>query len=104
MGQYVSASDQPAAATAAVATLANGKNYRIDGLMAWWSYDTTPTGGKLTIKRGTTTLLELTIPAAGAGSTSLEGLQTAKDETLSATLASGAGTVVGKVGISGKYR
>jgi hypothetical protein len=104
MSNNVSAKTAGAAdGTASVATIAartNGKTY---GVSVLWSYDTTPTGGKLTIKSGTTVIAEVDCPTAGPGFLPITGFDSAKGESLSATLAAGGGSVAAKVAIAGRY-
>lgn len=105
MANRVMADHQPAANTAAVATISNGKNYNVDLKSAVWSYSATPTNGKLTITSGAVTVLEVDCPSAGPGFLLLEGFGSlVKGDAVAATLAAGGGTVVGKVALSGVYR
>lgn len=89
----------PAAATAAVVTLAaaTGKRHHVTAIV--WSYSAAPTGGRLTVAFGATTVLDITITAAGPGSLSFPSPLRNPDanEAVTVTLASGAGAVEGKV-------
>lgn len=62
-----------------------------------WSYSATPTGGKLTIADGSTTVLEVDITAGGPGSLYLPPLGGTTNTALVVTLAAGSGAVVGKL-------
>ena len=66
-----------------------------------WSYDAAPTGGRLTAVYGSTTLLDVNITTGGPGQMQWpSGLtNNTKNEALVVTLASGAGTVVGKLSV-----
>lgn len=104
MSKRIMADHQPAADTAAVATLANGVNYDIELESVVWSYDTTPTGGALTIASGATTIAKVDIPTSGPGFLPLKGFGTlVKGDAITATLAAGGGSVVGKVALAGRY-
>jgi hypothetical protein len=96
------ADHQPAVNTAAIATIAAESNTIICGKQVHWSYDGVPTGGKLTIKSGTTVIDEVDIISGGPGFLPLDGFETVAGELLSATLAAGGATVTGKVSISGR--
>lgn len=102
MSKSLKADHQPASNTEAVATISNGKNYTIKGRMVHYSYSAAPTGGKLTIKSGTTVISEVDVTAAGPGHLPLNGFDSTVNETLSATLAAGGVGVSGKVSISGE--
>lgn len=87
----------PAAATAAVITLAaiEKQSYHIHKII--WSYDTTPTGGLLTVTvNGAEILPGIPITASGPGALSVN-ITSNDNEAVVITLASGAGTVVGRV-------
>lgn len=101
MSKEISTKDiAEAAATAATATLTNTTKTIIKGKMVTWSYSAAPTGGKCTLKSGSTSINEWDITAAGPGFMPIDGFNTVAGENLVAVLASGAGTVVGKVGLS----
>jgi hypothetical protein len=89
----------PAAATAAVLTFAavEGKRYVLRGVE--WSYSATPTGGNIKVENGSgVTVFNADVPAAGANSIVFEPPIVGSPNTaLVVTLASGAGSVVGKV-------
>ena len=89
-------SNYPAAATAAVITKAAvaGRRWLIHNIQ--WSYSAAPTGGKLTITDGGTTIFDIDITAAGPGSVDLT-LKGSLNSAVVITLASGAGAVVGKL-------
>lgn len=103
MSNPVMADHQPASNTAAVATIAARTNGRTKGVVCHWSYDAAPTGGKLTIKSGTTTISEVDITAAGPGFLPLDGFVSTRGELLSATLAAGGSGISGKVALSALY-
>ena len=103
-GAPVCSDDQPSSDTAAVATIANAKNYTISGTWVLWSYSTAPTGGKLTIKSASTTIAEVDITAAGPGFLPLDGLNSVRNEAYSATLAAGGTGVSGKVTMCAIYK
>lgn len=91
----------PAAATAAVVTYAADASaaHIVSGIA--WSYSAAPTGGNLKIEDGAgNTVFSIDITAAGPGYIYFEP---AKKGTLNTamivTLASGAGSVVGKVSV-----
>jgi len=88
----------PAAATPAVVTLAatTGVRHIIHNIQ--WSYSAAPTGGRLTVVQGSTTILDLDITAAGPGGYNFT-LTGAMSAAIVVTLASGAGAVVGKVNV-----
>lgn len=103
-GDLVFADHQPAAATAAVATLTGVAGFHIRPKVVHWSYDAAPTGGSLTIVSNATTIAKISITAAGPGYLPLDGFKTlAKGDSLVATLASGAGAVSGMVSMSGEF-
>lgn len=87
----------PAAATAAVVTLAAIEFKRRVVARIVWSYSAAPTGGKLTIT-GEGTTFEFDITAAGPGSLPLCYVG-AENTAVVVTLASGGGTVVGKLNV-----
>lgn len=94
----------PTSATAAVVTYAAvaGQYHVIRGIA--YSYDSTPTGGNLKVEDVSgTTVFSVDIPAAGAGVITFPiPLRSAAVNTaLIVTLASGAGSVVGKVNVFG---
>jgi hypothetical protein len=67
-----------------------------------WSYSGDPTGGKLTIALGGTTIFEVDITSGGPGllnfdKNSLYDRNQTKNQTLTITLAAGGGSVVGKL-------
>ena len=99
--------DEPAAATAAVITLAassltahKGQKWAIGGLA--WSYDAAPTAGKLNITNGGTQAFAVDVTSDGPGfigfSDPLKGDANAE---LVITLASGGGAVNGIVNVLG---
>lgn len=66
-----------------------------------YSYGTTPTGGKLTIASGSTTLKEVDVPAAVEGQLQFwPGIHGSINETLVVTLAAGGGAVQAKLNIT----
>ena len=103
LAKIITSTHFPAAATAAVVTIA------ADAEQCWCirrialSYSAAPTGGRLTVVAGSTTLLDLHI--TDAGPMVLEFDQESvlnnntKDEAVVVTLASGAGAVVGKLSV-----
>lgn len=92
----LSAIHVPAAATAAVITLAAvaGKKHWLHSIQ--WSYSADPTGGRLTVVTGVTTRFDVDITTGGPGGFSLE-IVADENEAMVITLASGAGAVVGKI-------
>jgi hypothetical protein len=90
----------PAAATAAVVTYAavTGKKHYLYGVT--WSYSAAPTGGNLKVEDVSgTTVLTADITAAGPGQLIFDPpiVSSIVNTALIITLASGAGTVVGKL-------
>jgi hypothetical protein len=84
----------------AVITLAAATDtiHALDSLQ--WSYSAAPTGGKLTIAIGGSTVWEVDITAAGAGPNIIfpKGVyQTTGNEAMVLTLAAGGGAIVGKL-------
>ncbi len=63
-----------------------------------WSYNGTPTGGKLTIDIGGTTEFEVDIVTGGPGGFGIE-LAGAANQTVTITLAAGGAGVVGKLNV-----
>lgn len=99
---FRAADHQPAANTDAVATITAIENGRIHGVEAHWSYSDAPTGGKLTIKSGSTVISEVDVTASGPGFLPLNGLETSPGEALSATLAAAGASVSGKVTLTAR--
>ena len=99
--KLVLASDAPAAATAAVVTLAatTGQMWVIRAIH--FSYDAAPAAGSLIITENGTPKYTLYITAAGAGPVPLpdNGMQFASGAEVVVTLASGAGTVKGALNV-----
>jgi hypothetical protein len=88
-------------ADAAASKAADVDNFWVVDWIAF-SYDGTPTGGKLTVAFGSTTLLELDIAAAGPhfldfSHRPLYNPAMTKNEALTITLAAGGASVAGKV-------
>ncbi len=75
---------------------------KYNGVMLVWSYSSTPTGGKVTLKKGSTTILEIDIIAGGPGFIPIDGFSSELNGSLSATIAPGGSGVVGKVSLSAK--
>lgn len=86
----------PAANTAAIITLAatTGKQHMVLGVQ--WSYSVSPTGGRLTIVDGSTTIVDLDISGSGPGGFSFS-LPGTTNTAMVITLASGTGSCVGKL-------
>lgn len=63
-----------------------------------WSYGGTPTGGKLTVAHGATTVLEVDITASGPGALPLN-LSADINEQVVVTLGAGGSGVVGKLNV-----
>jgi len=90
----------PSAATAAIVTLAAvaGEIHVIDQIT--WSYSAAPTGGRLTVAINSVTVLDIDITSAGPGSIQFtRGLHGIDNQAVVVTLASGAGSVAGKVNV-----
>lgn len=89
----------PAAATPAVVTLAAVAEKRHHITSIAYSYSAAPTGGRLTVACGATTVLDLAITAAGPGQLTFPSPLRNSDanEAVTVTLASGAGAVEGKL-------
>jgi len=66
-----------------------------------YSYDAAPTGGKLTVKQGATTIFELDVTAAGAKFLDFARNQLAMtaSATVTVTLAAGGAGVTGKLNV-----
>lgn len=96
----------PGAATAAVCThAADAENFWcIDWIR--WSYDGTPTGGKITVAIGGVTVEEFDITSGGPGIMRYKGPLYDPAQTLNqavvVTLASGGGSVTGKLLVRGR--
>ena len=88
---------EPASNTAAIITLAADANERHVLDFVSWSYDNTPTGGKLSISIAGTDSMVIGITAAGPGYLYLPGMHGAKNEAMVLTLAAGGSGVVGIV-------
>lgn len=93
------AKDYPAANTAAVITIAASEKeaWSLKGIE--WSYDGTPTGGRLTVAIDGTTYLDLDITTGGPGQLEFpEGFsRSTKNEEVVITLAAGGAGVTGKL-------
>lgn len=87
------------AATAATVTVTAVTGFRYAAHKVYWSYTGDPTGGKITITGGIANF-ELDITKSGPGCITLDPYVCLPATNLVATLASGAGAVVGKVNIS----
>lgn len=102
----VAASSQTATATNAAATVtiaAAGTAIRnvVDGIS--WSYSGgTPTGGRLTVKDGATTVWDIDITSAGAGFVPVVRKGTA-NTAMTVVLADGGAAIVGKVNADRVY-
>lgn len=93
--------DLPAAATAAVVTIAApGAGFRTVIRHIEWSYSAAPTGGRLTITSGATTINDFDIIAGGPGALVVDIPANLANEAMVVTLASGGGVVVGKLNVS----
>ena len=88
----------PAAATAAVVTIAAVANRKHWIHNIQWSYSADPTGGRLTITSGGVTKFDVDITTSGPGGFGLEIVGGVNEEIV-ITLASGAGAVVGKLNV-----
>lgn len=62
-----------------------------------WSYSAAPTGGKLTVADGASTVLEVDIIAGGPGSLVLPPLGGSTNTNLVVTLAAGGAGIIGKL-------
>lgn len=89
----------PAAATAAVITLAAVANRQHAIHDIHYSYDATPTGGNILITDDGTTVFDLDIPAAGEKHLPI-GLRGDFGAAVVITLASGGGAVQGKLHVT----
>jgi hypothetical protein len=66
-----------------------------------WSYDATPTGGRLTVTIGGATAFDVDITADGPGfMPSPRGLYGAANQTIVATLAAGGASCTGKLNVT----
>lgn len=93
----VSADQYSTLDAAAVVTITGQTGYKIIVTQVFWSYNSAPTGGAITITDSTTTL-SLDITAAGPGSiTFTPPLAFAEDATVTVTLADPGGAIVSKV-------
>lgn len=96
----------PGAATPAVCTKAASADqfYCIDWIR--WSYDGTPTGGKVTVAVGGVTIDEFDITSGGPGIMRYDPPLYVPEQTLNqavvVTLASGGGSVTGKILVRGR--
>jgi hypothetical protein len=86
----------PAAATAAVITIAAVANRKHWIHNIQWSYSADPTGGRITITSGGVTKFDVDVTTGGPGGFGLEIVGGVNEEIV-ITLASGGGTVVGKL-------
>lgn len=86
----------PAAATDATKTIAAIENIRHVLNKIIWSYSDAPTGGRLTVIDGATTVLDIDITNGGPGALTLMEPM-AINSAMVITLASGGGAVVGKL-------
>lgn len=88
----------PLSATAAVVTLAAtiNRTHVVQGIQ--WSYSEAPTGGRLTVMYGAVVKFDVDITAAGPGGFGAL-LPADTNELVTITLASGAGTCVGKLNV-----
>jgi len=87
-----------AADTAAVITITGVPGQAVYLHRVQWSYDGTPTGGKLTVKNGSTgaILWEQAITAAGPGGQDPDEFATVNTDMI-ITLAAGGGGVTGRI-------
>ena len=88
----------PAANTAATVTIAASQAGRRVIRAVVWSYSATPTGGRLTITDGGTTILDIDITVGGPGPVPLEYVA-GVNAAVVVTLAAGGGSVVGKLSV-----
>jgi hypothetical protein len=89
-----------AADTAVVITLAASPGHRhlIHGMQ--WSYSAAPTGGRLTVADGITTIFDVDITAAADRYDKvISMLKGSINTAMTITLAAGSGTVVGKLNV-----
>lgn len=95
--------DAPAANTAAVLTYAADPTHQHEFDEIVWSYNAAPTGGRVTITDGGTTVFDMDITAAGPGEIGLRRpLRGAVNSTLVITLAAGGAAATGKLNCLGK--
>lgn len=92
----------PASNTAAIVLYAATADlsHAITGV--YWSYDATPTGGRLFIEDGTNVVTDFAITTAGAGFIPFpRGKRGSINTLLRVTLAAGGSGVTGRVGVLG---
>lgn len=93
--------DAPTANTAAVVARPGVPAKRNVLTRVIWSYSATPTGGRLTVADGGTTIFDVDITAGGPGSLPLCLLASSVNAALVVTLAAGGAGIVGKVNCEG---
>lgn len=88
--------------TAVVATVTGVAGQTIRLLALSWSYNAAPTGGRMQIQDGATTILDVDVAASGPGSVPLPpgGIKLTSGNTLTATLAAAGAAVTGKVNLA----
>jgi hypothetical protein len=74
----------------------------VRGCTVYWSYSSTPTGGRLCVSSDLDTYIDLDIVAGGPGFIPLDRFPFEVGEELTVVLTSGGGSVVGKVSVHGQ--
>lgn len=91
-----------AAATVTLAAPGSGKRWAITGI--FWSYDSAPTGGKITLTIAGSVIIEFNVTAAGPGFIPFERPMDCTDNgAVSLVAAGGGGSVIGKCGFLGAW-
>ena len=90
----------------AVVTFTNSSTSKLGylGGRVIWSYSADPTGGRLTVVAGATTLLDVDIPKGGPGFLDIDGFDPPAGSTdnVVATLYAGGSGIVGKLNVAMK--
>lgn len=86
-----------AAAAVTLSAPGSGKRWAVWGIV--WSYDAAPTGGKVTLTVGGTTVIEFSVTSQGPGFIPFALPMTGGDnQAIVLTLAAPGGAVVGRIG------
>lgn len=70
------------------------------GVQLYWSYSGTPTGGRITVVVGSTTVMDFDITAGGPGFMPLPIMHGDANEAVVVTIYAGGSGVVGKAGLA----